>query len=535
MSQQETWEKLRETINRLIASADSHNVAAVCVDLFQVNVMRGSGLVARAVIQNVISRPQKAPVYAAIISVLNSKVSQIGEITLARTAALVKKAYMQDDRALFHSTLQFMCALVLQRVVEDIVVLQILQVLLEQPTQTSIEAAIEILESVGHFLDENSKTAANMVFDRLRTLLQEGGLLVRSQKAISEILRLRRSGLRLHLIDVVEDEDKETHFVDLTELQDTQNELNFFQEDPNYDVAEAEYAQFREEIEPEKEEIIPEPQQEKVTDMTDAVLLQHQKNIYLTVMSSMSADEAVHKLMRLKRKLKLDAPVLIDMIIKCCAQEKTYSKYFGVIGEKICGMGRQWHHTFTQQFQEKYETIYQYEGAQLRNMGKFFGHLLAADILAPQDTLGAVTLTEDKTNSASRVFVKFMFQEMVEELGIAEVKKLIQDPLIRLGIRGMFPVTDVNSDDADHIMFAINYFTAIGLGVLTEEMREVLKNLPEARGRRRSHDSRSGSDSYSRSRSYSRSQSYSRSRSNSGSRSQSYSRSPLRGAESQKA
>lgn len=532
MDQRKEWVRLRELIDMLVSKVTTENIQTTSIQLFGVNLVRGRGLLVRSVMESVLATPQKCSVLAALVSILNSKIPEIGEIAGARVVALLKKAYVENKRQVFRKSLLFLCHLLLQKVVEDIVILQVLQVLLEQPTETSIEATTEILVVAGKHLDEKSKTAANMVFDRLRLLLQEGGLLGKSQRDVTEILRLRRSGLRLEFLDLVEDEDRETHFVDLTEPQETHTQLNYFQEDENYHKTEEDYEQLRREIAPEdateqKEEL---PYEEKVVDLTDSVLLQHQKNIYLTVMSSMSADEAVHKLLRLQRTQKLDGPVLADMIIKCCAQEKTYSKYFGVIGEKMCRVSRNWHHTFTQQFVEKYNTIYQFEGAQLRNLGKFFGHLLAADSLAPQETLGHIELTEEKTSSASRVFIKFLFQEMVEELGIAEVQQICVDPDVRQSVQGMLPT---DSEDADRLMFSINYFTAIGLGVLTEEMRDALKSLPESRGRKRSRSgSRSGSSrSGSRSGSYSRSRSGSYSRSGSSrsrSRSPSHSRSPLR-------
>lgn len=144
-------------------------------------------------------------------------------------------------------------------------------------------------------------------------------------------------------------------------------------------------------------------------------------------------------------------------------------------------------------------------------------------------------LTEDDTNPAKRILLKFIFQEMIEELGIKEVKaRMINDSYVKPFINGIFPVVNSTWKNADDLRFSINFFTAIGLGALTEEMRNVLNNLPEDRGRSRSRSySRSGSDSsrsYSRSYSRSRSVSYSRSRSASYSRSRSASRSQSRSA-----
>lgn len=553
---------MRDSIDNSVLKLKRQNVMETSLALFNVNVLRGRGLLCRAIVKRLLLNKSDAPILASLACIINSKIPEVGEALVARVVVLYKRGYVENDREIVDATLLFLCELVLQGVVDDVVILQVLQILLDKaPTDDSIRTAIDILTRVGGYLEQNLKLAVRMVFDRLRNLLQEGKLLNSSWKRITEFMRLRRTGLKLTLdsaLDLVEGEDKQTQFVDLSEKQDPELELNYFQHDNDYDAAEARYEELKRQILPEASEeesavkTQKEKEQEKVTDYTDAELLKSQKNIYLTIMSSMSADEAVHKLLRLKKAQTMDNELLVDMIIKCCAQEKTYSKYFGVIGEKLCGMGRQWNDTFVCQFQEKYNTIYQYEGAQLRNIGKFFGHLLAADVLEPRNTLGCIILTEKDTTSAGRVFIKFLFQSMVEELGIDELQKIIQDKELRGYIQGMFPVIDATDDDDSHLLFAINYFTAIGLGILTREMRDVYDHLPrEARGRKRSRSgserspsysrsystSRSGSYSGSRSGSYSRSRSgsYSRSRSGSFSRSPSHSRSrsrlPLRGGE----
>lgn len=544
MDQKENWNSLRRVIHASVDVLNSKNVEETVKKLLSVNILRGQGLLCRYLIQTALKDPKKCSLYAAVTCVLNSQFPEIGELLVVRLAVMFKKAYINNDFNQVSTCSKFICELTLQRVVEDVLILQILQVLLDkQPLPDSIRVVEHILLRAGGLLLETSQTAANMVFDRLRTLLQLGVFTGATLRRIGELLRSRRDGLSLKVelnLDIIPEADKETCLVDLSEMLDPKVELNYFGEDSDFEATEKEYEEFKSEFWPEEEK---EPQKveentdiEKVTDMTDAQLIKNQKSIYLTIMSSMSADEAVHKLMKLLRREKLTDEVLVDMLIKCCAQDKTYSKYFGVIGEKICRMGPKWQATFSRQFCEKYDTVFQFEGAQLRNIGKFFGHLLAADILALPDTLGHIVLTESETTSAGRVFIKFIFQEMVEEVGIAEVQQIIDDPVVRPHLRGVFPLTDVTSADADHIMFSINYFTAIGLGVLTEEMREVLKNLPpEPRGRKRSRrssstsSSRTGSlGSYSRSSSglYSRSRSGSRSLSGSRSRSRSFSRSP---------
>ena len=41
------------------------------------------------------------------------------------------------------------------------------------------------------------------------------------------------------------------------------------------------------------------------------------------------------------------------MIIECCSQERTYEKYYGLIGERFCKINRIWADCFSEEFVEK--------------------------------------------------------------------------------------------------------------------------------------------------------------------------------------
>lgn len=521
------WWQLRTSIERIIANCTTDNIQESVLGLFHQNLHRGRGVVVRELMGQYYARP--GPVYGAIAGVLNSKLPEIGELLANRLVVQFKRAYVRKDLRLLDSALGFICDLVVQDVMDDIVLLQIFDVLLERPSTTTIDLSVQMLVHTGaHFFD---RASLNVVFDRLRTLLTEHKLAPASQRAIKRVFEMRRRFPKLDkALDLVEEEDKNEHFVDLDGEHELDTNSNFFSFDDNWAETEAKYQQFLlQEIDGEDsddEEDIHEEVAE-LRDMTQSNLLQYQKTIYLNIMASMSSDEAVHKLVKLHEQSEHEDAVLVDMIVRSCSQEKTYSKYFGVIGEKLSRRPR-WHGAFVSEFKRYYTNIHQFENNQLRNIGKFFGHLFATDSLSIEHSWNHIRLTESDTNSASRVLLKFIFQEMIEEIGIADLRAMLADPVIKSSIQGMFPVENVTTRDGDHIRFAINFFTAIGLGILTEEMRLVLQHLPPDRGRLRS-PSRSRSRSFSRSVSYSRSRSGStRSYSRSRSRSRLFSRSPER-------
>lgn len=195
------------------------------------------------------------------------------------------------------------------------------------------------------------------------------------------------------------------------------------------------------------------------------------------------------------------------MVIECASQERTYLKYYGLMAERFCKMNRTWVDNFTTCFEEVYNTIHRYETNRLRNIGKLFAHLFNTDSL-PWTSFNIIRLTEEDTTSASRIFVKILFQEISEFLGLKTLKERLLDPYMQESLVGMFP-----KDNPKNTRFAINYWTSIGLGSLTEDLREWLRTAPQQTMK----DSSSSSDSDSSSSSSSSSGSDSDSDSSSGS------------------
>lgn len=64
-------------------------------------------------------------------------------------------------------------------------------------------------------------------------------------------------------------------------------------------------------------------------------------------------------------------------------------------------------------------------------------------------------------------------QELAEHLGIRLLNERLNDPTMQDSFESIFP-----KDNPKNTRFAINFFTSIGLGGITENLREYLKNMP---------------------------------------------------------
>ena len=159
----------------------------------------------------------------------------------------------------------------------------------------------------------------------------------------------------------------------------------------------------------------------------------------------------------------------MKMVIECCSQERSYSNFYGLVGERFCKLNRVWFDCFETAFGTYYDAIHRYETNRLRNIARFFGHLLANDAIS-WNVMNCIRLTEEDTTSSSRIFVKIMLGEIQEAMGLKVLKERFADEEVKSACAGMFPL-----DNPKNTRFAINYFTSIGLGAITEEMREYLK------------------------------------------------------------
>ena len=93
--------------------------------------------------------------------------------------------------------------------------------------------------------------------------------------------------------------------------------------------------------------------------------------------------------------------------------------------------------------------------------------------------LQAITLTEDATSASSRIFVKILFQEIAANLGLKSLVARLSDKgaeeeNLTPYLQGLFP-----RDSIQNARFSVNYFTSIGLGALTDDLREFLTNDPK--------------------------------------------------------
>ncbi|KAJ5574462.1 hypothetical protein VI817_005073 [Penicillium citrinum] len=540
--QRMAWEALKKSINGLINKVNVSNIKYIVPELFGENLVRGRGLFCRSIMKAQAASLPFTPIYAAMAAIVNTKLPQVGDLLLSRLITQFRKAFKRNDKAVCISSTTFIAHLCNHQVAHEMLAAQILLLLLHKPTDDSVEIAVGLTREVGQHLEEMNPPIALAVFDQFRNILHEADIDKRVQYMIEVLFQVRKDRYKDNQavkeeLDLVEEEDQITHRLGLDDELETQDTLNIFKFDPEWEQHEEAYKKLKGEIlgedsdedededdddddESSDEESDAEEQKMDIKDQTNTNLVNLRRTIYLTIMSSIDFEECCHKLMKINLPAGLE-PELPSMIIECCSQERTYSKFYGLIGERFAKINRLWSDLFEAAFANYYDTIHRYETNRLRNIARFFGHMISNDAIG-WHVLSVIHMNEEETTSSSRIFIKILFQDLGEHLGLPGLQARFRDEILRPSFEGLFP-----TENPRHTRFSINYFTSIGMGILTEDMREHLKNMPKptvpalpAARASRSPSARSYS-SYSRS-----SRSYSRSRSRS--RSYSYSRSPSR-------
>jgi pre-mRNA-splicing factor CWC22 len=512
-----TWEALKKSLNGLINKVNIGNIKFIIPEIFSENLVRGQGVFVKSIMKAQQASQPFTPVFAAVVAIINTKFPMVGELLLNRLLMQFRRAYKRSDKQACLSSTHFIAHLVNQRVANEIVALQILTLLLERPTDDSVEVAVGYMRQVGAFLLLESTRACNAVFERFRGILHEGKIDKRSQYMVEVLFQVRKENFKDHVsipegLDIVEEEDQITHMIGLTDDLDVQEGLNVFRFDDEFLSNEAKYEAMKREIlgeesddedeegsdEDEEDEVeIEEQRQVQIRDATNTNLINLRRAIYLCIMSSLNYEECAHKLLKLTIQPGQEIE-LANMVIECCSQETTYVNFYGLLGERFCQLSQEWASSFAQAFEETFQTVHRFESNRLRNIAKFFAHVLASDALT-WEVFGLIRLTEDDTTSSSRIFCKILFQELSASMGLKRLNERLHDQTMVVTVEtpkglvtrnvfdGLFPKENLRDT-----RFAINYFTSIGLGGLTEEMREFLKTAAVESD---SSESSSGSES----------------------------------------
>ena len=159
--QRQTWEALRKSLNGIINKVNVVNIGNIIPELFQENLIRGRGLFCRALMKAQLTSPGFTHVYAALVAIVNTKLPEVGELLLKRVVFQFRRAFKRNDKLVAVSLARFIAHLVNQQVASELLVLQLIFLLLEHPTNDSVEIAVNVTKECGQYLSEECSEGLN--------------------------------------------------------------------------------------------------------------------------------------------------------------------------------------------------------------------------------------------------------------------------------------------------------------------------------------------------------------------------------------
>ncbi|KAL6499602.1 hypothetical protein OROGR_027512 [Orobanche gracilis] len=162
--QRMTWEALKKSINGLVNKVNATNIKNIIPELFAENLIRGRGLFCRSCMKSQMASPGFTDVFAALVAVVNTKFPEVGDLLLRRTISQLQKSYKRNDKPILLAVVKFIAHLVNQQVVHELIALELLTLLLEKPSDDSVEVAVGFVTECGSLLQDLSPRALHGLY-----------------------------------------------------------------------------------------------------------------------------------------------------------------------------------------------------------------------------------------------------------------------------------------------------------------------------------------------------------------------------------
>ena len=295
--------------------------------------------------------------------------------------------------------------------------------------------------------------------------------------------------------DMIEEEDQITH--DTIDLEDIQTDV-----DPiapyvvpyaleSADNMHDDYKKFLEATLANDEEQEEEDNNDKSTipiDLSDAKLtaqsiqsaqqknseLQIKRQIYLTLVSNATANATAHNIVKIEDKYENRYnKVIVTTVIEYAGMEKTFNRDLAVIVQMLCRVKKENKHITEELFKINYDQTTSYTIHRITNIACLYSYLLANDEIT-WAILQAIRLTEEDTNSAQRVFIRILVEELAKNMSYDGFIRKLKQPDVEEWTSGIFP-----TDTIEHAEFASAYFSEIKLERICEILNKKIEKMAE--------------------------------------------------------
>ncbi|CAC9552339.1 conserved hypothetical protein [Leishmania infantum JPCM5] len=534
--QQEAWRALSRSITGVVNRVNKDNLQQSAVELLRENLIRGRGLFARSMMRTQQVDPDLTPVLAALTSRINKDLPTVVELLCRRLVVQWNRAYLRKDWRCVENASRYLGWLFLLNVVEVDIIYQLLlkHLTSEKRSDEDIDQAAKLFRETFKVMSLNERRSFHeQILTPFRDLLamddEELRLSTRSQAVLESCLKEVQEWERrkereeaipdyLVLFDL---EMQQKHEMDLDEKYPTEDTLDRYAFDAEYDTHEEQYEAVRKAIlgedwevellqqvadaegdEDEKgggedgEEAADGPsagagaaaseaaslptsaELDASKTLIDAEERKLRREVYLAMRSSIRADEAVHKILR--QMQPQTERTICFMVIEGCCEERAYRKMYSMAAERLCKSNARFQAFFVEAFHARYESASELTLKQIEYTCKVYSHLLRTNSVYWSRCLSCLDIVEN--SESQRLIIQYLFKGVAEEIGMSGIMERFQkDEELRWHTQRLFPL----NQGVEALKSAVNLYVAMGLPEMTAPLRAALEEERAAQKRAR--------------------------------------------------
>ncbi|KAL5238479.1 hypothetical protein ACI65C_005889 [Semiaphis heraclei] len=396
--QSSNWDNLEISIETAVQKLNPGNIRLTSTKLFELNIIRGKGLLCRSIMKAQSSSLEFTHIYAMLVSFINCQFPNIAELLLIRCVCLFTNAYKCKEEYKCVPPVIFIAHLVHNNVAKDCLVLDILKMLIKTPNLHSIGMVDKILNICGKKLNSNPQNENDLkyLFDTLQNISQDGQIDESVQCLVKSILLTYQNHLEdEQRFDLVAPHKQFTHSLTLNEKYNPQYELDSFVFDLDF----------------KSNEIIFKTNAKQI--------LKEKCKVYY--FSNYDFDE----------NMADDEDDEVDLCVAyldCCFENCTvYNKFFTDIIQNLCLLNPSIVGALEFIFRRCVPVLHTTKPNRIISLAYFFAQLLSLDIISWK-IFSSVHLTEIEKSYCGRVFLKAMFNELILQMGNNGLQRRILDP-----------------------------------------------------------------------------------------------------------
>lgn len=127
--------------------------------------------------------------------------------------------------------------------------------------------------------------------------------------------------------------------------------------------------------------------------------------------SGFTLDPNYHNVLNIKMQLGQELELWV-MLICCCGREEIYALHYAHVAESLYWRNSKLYQGIYERcFTMQVALIYQWNKNKLRNVSKFFGHLVVEGLISWDNRFSSANLPKEATNPSSLIFIDILFDE----------------------------------------------------------------------------------------------------------------------------